>query len=284
MTRPVHAQPYGAESEPSIDIRQFIDGAAGLLGGAANVIMQLAHPPVGYGVVESPVESGNVMVHPIKRLRTTITYLAVALMGTEADRQAYREAVDTSHRQVRSKAGSAVKYNAFDPKLQLWVAACLYWGAKDLYERMHGPMNEADAEAFYQYSSRLGTTLQLRREMWPVDRVAFEAYWAENLAKTAIDPRIRAYFEDLIDLRMLPWPLRSAFGGIHRFFVTGLLPQHLRDEMGMTWTPRQDRLLARIMRTVGTAEELLPTPVRIFPINMYLMDMRLRRRLGLRLV
>ncbi|WP_330185199.1 oxygenase MpaB family protein [Nocardia sp. NBC_01503] len=284
MTRPVHAQPYGVESEPSIDIRQFIDGAAGLLGGAANVIMQLAHPPVGYGVVESPVESGNVMVHPIKRLRTTITYLAVALMGTEADREAYRAAVDTSHRQVRSKPGSAVKYNAFDPKLQLWVAACLYWGSKDLYERMHGPMNEADAEAFYQYSSRLGTTLQMRREMWPVDRVAFEAYWAENLAKTSIDPHIRAYFEDLIDLRMLPRPVGSAFGGIHRFFVTGLLPQHLRDEMGMTWTPRQDRLLARIMRTVGAAEELLPTPVRIFPINVYLMDMRLRCRLGLRLV
>ncbi|MFB7722624.1 oxygenase MpaB family protein [Nocardia sp. NPDC056100] len=285
MTRPMAAQPYyGRAGEPDIDIRQFIDGAAGLLGGAANVIMQLAHPPVGYGVVESPVESGNVMVHPIKRLRTTITYLAVALLGTDADRAAYRAAVDTSHRQVRSRPGNPVKYNAFDPKLQLWVAACLYWGARDLYERMHGPMSAADADAFYRYSARLGTTLQMREELWPANRDEFERYWNENLAATTIDPRIRAYFEDLIDLKMMPLPVRSAFGGIHRFFVTGLLPQHLRDEMGMTWSPRQDRLLARIMRTVGTAEELLPTPVRIFPINVYLLDMRLRRRLGLPLV
>ena len=50
----------------------------GLLVGAANVIMQLARPGVGYGVLESRVESGRVDLHPIKRARTTFTYLAVA--------------------------------------------------------------------------------------------------------------------------------------------------------------------------------------------------------------
>lgn len=285
MTRPLGAQSRGTvDAEPSIDIRQYLDGAAGLLGGAANVIMQLSKPPVGYGVVESPVETGNVMIHPIKRLRTTVTYLAVALLGTEEDRAAYREAVDSVHKYVRSHAGSTMRYNAFDTELQLWVAACLYWGARDLYERMHGPMNETDADAFYHYAARLGTTLQVRPGQWPADRAAFDRYWAENLAKTSIDPKIKAYFEDLIALRMLPKPFQLAFGGIHRFFVIGLLPQHLRDEMGMTWTARQDKLLARILRTLGAAEGVLPTPVRSFPLNAYLMDMRLRRRLGLRLV
>ncbi|MFE6860054.1 oxygenase MpaB family protein [Nocardia sp. NPDC057668] len=286
MTSPLRAprQQRPAPDEPPIDIRQFIDGASGLLGGAANVIMQLANRPVGYGVVESPVESGNVMIHPIKRLRTTITYLAVALMGSEEDRAAYREAVNTSHRQVRSAPGSAVRYNAFDPKLQLWVAACLYWGAQDLYERMHGPMSEADADAFYHYSARLGTTLQMREEMWPPNRAAFGAYWTENLARTRIDPHIAAYFDDLIDLRMLPRPLQLPFARVHRFFVIGLLPQHLRDEMGMTWTPRQDRLLAHTLRAIGAGSALLPAPIRVLPINIYLMDMRLRRRLGLKLV
>ncbi|WP_067817129.1 oxygenase MpaB family protein [Nocardia inohanensis] len=270
--------------EPPIDIRQFIDGAAGFLGGAANVIMQLSNRPVGYGVVESPVRSGNVMVHPIKRLRTTLTYLSVAMLGNEEDQLAYREAVNTSHRQVRSEPGADVKYNAFDPKLQLWVAACLYWGARDLYERMHGPMDEQDADAFYYHSARFGTTLQMRPEMWPANRAAFERYWNENLAETRIDPKIRAYFDDLIDLRMLPKPVQLAFGRTHRFFVTGLLPQHLRDEMGMSWSPRQDRLLDRTMRTLGAAESIAPAPLRAFPFNAYLLDMRLRRRLGLRLV
>ncbi|QLY32783.1 oxygenase MpaB family protein [Nocardia huaxiensis] len=283
MTSPLHATPR-EPALPPIDIRQYLDGSAALFGAAANVIMQLAQPPVGYGVVESPVESGQVFKHPIKRLRTTVTYLAVAMLGTEEDREAYRTAVDSVHKFVRSRPGSPVRYNAFDPRLQLWVAACLYWGAKDLHERMHGPMPEADADAFYHYSARLGTTLQVRPEMWPATRADFDRYWEENLAKTTIDPTVQAYFEDLIDLKMLPRPFQLGFGRVHRFFVIGLLPQHIRDEMGMTWTPRQDRALARILRTAGAAESLLPTPVRTFPVNAYLWDMRLRRRLGLRLV
>jgi uncharacterized protein (DUF2236 family) len=47
----------------------FDDGLMGmaLLLGPANVIMQLARPGVGYGVMESRVESGRVDLHPIKR-------------------------------------------------------------------------------------------------------------------------------------------------------------------------------------------------------------------------
>ena len=59
----------------------LLNPAAALLP-AANVIMQLASPGVGYGVLESPVDSGNVYEHPFKRARTTGTYLAAATMGT----------------------------------------------------------------------------------------------------------------------------------------------------------------------------------------------------------
>ena len=52
--------------------------------GAANVIMQLSWPQVGYGVVESKVDSGDLLKHPWKRARTTFQYLAVAILGTAA--------------------------------------------------------------------------------------------------------------------------------------------------------------------------------------------------------
>lgn len=73
---------------------------AAMLLPAANVIMQLAVPGVGYGVLESPVDSGNVYKHPFKRARTTGTYLAVATIGTESDRALIRGAVDVAHRRV----------------------------------------------------------------------------------------------------------------------------------------------------------------------------------------
>ena len=68
--------------------------------GAANVIMQLSSPGVGYGVVESKVDSGNLLKHPWKRARTTFQYLAVAILGTEA-----RPGGDAGGRQRRPPPG-----------------------------------------------------------------------------------------------------------------------------------------------------------------------------------
>src|SRR6202161_4502398 len=106
------------------------DGLMGLalLLGPANVIMQLARPGVGYGVLESRVESGRIDLHPIKRARTTFTYLAVAMAGSEAQKAAFRRAVNGAHAQVYSTADSPVEYNALDRELQLWVGAGAHKG------------------------------------------------------------------------------------------------------------------------------------------------------------
>ena len=71
------------------------------------------------------------------------------MLGSDMERVRYRQAVNGSHRLVRSGADSPVRYNAFDRDLQLWVAACLYYGAVDVVEKMRGPMTDAQADAFY---------------------------------------------------------------------------------------------------------------------------------------
>ncbi|MFY9766822.1 MAG: oxygenase MpaB family protein, partial [Mycobacterium sp.] len=59
------------------------DGLMGmaLLLGPANVIMQLARPGVGYGVLESRVESGRIDLHPIKRAQRMAGDKYVAFVG-----------------------------------------------------------------------------------------------------------------------------------------------------------------------------------------------------------
>ncbi|MBO0855179.1 MAG: DUF2236 domain-containing protein, partial [Nocardia sp.] len=86
------------------------------------------------------------------------------------------------------------------------------------------------------------------------------------------------------DLRMIPKPLQWVFSRFHRFTVTALLPQHLRDEMGMEWTDRQERRFRRTVGLISAVATRLPTPLRLFPLNFYLFDMRVRRRLGTKLV
>ena len=167
---------------------------AAVLPPAANVIMQLSLPGVGYGVLESPVDSGNVYKHPFKRARTTGTYLAAATLGTDADRALIRDEVDKVHALVRSKASSPLSYNAFDPHLQLWVAACLYRYYIDQHEFLYGSLDDEAADAVYQDARKLGTTLQVREDMWPPDRAAFDEFWKRTLDELNIDPPVRHTF------------------------------------------------------------------------------------------
>lgn len=267
--------------DPDFDVRDLMDGAT-LLASTANVVMQLAQPSVGYGVLESKVESSQLMRHPLRRIRTTVTYLSVALLGTAEERSYCRRQVNRSHAPVRSDADGAIKYSAFDPRLQLWVAACLYRGTVDMHTLLHGPVDEATADAIYRACWRLGTTLQVPEQLWPADRAAFERYWAAELAGIRIDPPVRDYLDRLIGLNYLPWPVSVAFGPVNRFLTTGFLPTPFREQMRLGWTTRDQQVFALLIGMVATVNRLVPAPVSRFPFNACLADLRLRRILPAR--
>jgi uncharacterized protein (DUF2236 family) len=261
-----------------------IDGMAGILAGPANVVMQLSWPPVAYGVLESKVESGRLTDHPLKRFRTTFTYLAVATMGTPQERQRFRRAVDGAHSAVHSGPDSPVPYDAFDPALQLWVAACLYKGAEDLATLMWGPLEGHAAEEFYRSSASLGTTLQVRPDMWPADRAAFQEYWEEGLGRLFIDAPVRAYLYDMISLRFLPTPARLVQGRLNTWLTTGFLPPPFRTAMHLPWTDDDERRFRAFVRAFAAVRRPLPAVLRRFPLDWFLWDFRVRSKLGMRLI
>ena len=266
------------------------DGLMGiaLLAGPANVIMQLGRPGVGYGVMESRVESGRVDRHPIKRARTTFTYLAVATRGTDEQKRAYRRAVNRSHAQVFSTDESPVSYNAFDRDLQLWVAACLYKGGVDVYRTFVGEMDDETADQHYADGMALGTTLQMPAEMWPADRAAFDGYWQESLAKVHIDDAVREYLYPIAVSRMrgvrLPAPLQNFSESTALLITSGFLPQKFRDEMHFEWNAGKQREFDRLMRAIRLANNIAPPFVRAFPFNVLLHDVNWRIRTGRPLV
>jgi uncharacterized protein (DUF2236 family) len=266
------------------------DGLMGiaLLLGPANVIMQLARPGVGYGVLESRVESGRIDLHPIKRARTTFTYLAVAMAGSDAQKAAFRRAVNRAHAEVYSTADSPVEYNAFDPDLQLWVAACLYKGGVDFYRTFVGEMDKQDADRHYRDGMVLGTTLQVPAEMWPPDRAAFDRYWQAQLDKVHIDDTVRDYLYPIAVARMrgmtLPESLRRLPEGLALLITTGFLPQRFRDEMRFSWDPDKQRRFDRLIAVLRTVNNLMPRFVRRFPFNVLLWDLDRRIKAGRPLV
>ena len=274
----------GTVSGPPFDVRPLLSGLAAPLAGPANVIMQLSRPAVGHGVAESRVESGRATDHPVRRARTTFTYLAVALLGTDEDRKAYREAVNRQHALVRSTGSSPVAYSAFDTDLQLWVAACLYRGMVDLTERLHGPLDPLTADRLYAHCARFGTTLQVPPDMWPPDRPAFDRYWELSVAQASIDDTVRRYLVDLTELEHLPWPVRRLLARPILFWTRGFLPPPFRELMGYRWAAADESRFSRRLRRIGRIEGLLPSVLRTLPWTLLLRDMRRRRRRGQPLV
>ncbi|MCF4167196.1 oxygenase MpaB family protein [Zavarzinia compransoris] len=269
------------------DLDRWVPGVLdgiNILAGGANVIMQLSWPGVGHGVKDSKVESGSLFKHPFKRTRTTLTYLAVATMGTAAEKAAYAAAVNRVHAQVRSEPGAAVSYSAMDPNLQLWVAACLYRGFVDAVAAFRGETSAGRGEDFHARAAGLGTMLQVRPGIWPKDIAAFDAYWAAGLAAARIDPATRDFLGALADLRFLPAPLPLLFGRFNRFMTTGFLPPELRTAMGLPWDERRQRRFERVARRLGTLNALLPRVLRQAPFLLVLRDFRRRLRTGAPLV
>jgi uncharacterized protein (DUF2236 family) len=289
VDRPVSAPPRTAPRRRRRGAG-FEDGLMGvaLLAGPANVIMQLARPGVGYGVKESRVESGRVDRHPIKRARTTFTYLAVASKGSDAQKAAYRRAVNKAHAQVYSTDESPVKYNAFDKDLQMWVAACLYKGGVDVYRLFVGEFDEATADQHYLDGMTLGTTLQVPPEMWPADRAAFDEYWQRSLDQVHIDDDVRDYLYPIAANRIrgvkLPARLQRKSDEFALLLTTGFLPQRFRDEMRLPWDDDMQRRFDRVIKVLSTVNHCLPSFVRQFPFNVLLKDLDRRVRQGKPLV
>lgn len=271
--------PEAAGPSPEADARDLVAGAS-LVAATANVIMQLARPEVGYGVVESTVETAQLMRHPMRRWLTTVTYLSVALMGTPAERADVRHLINRSHAQVRSTPDSPVPYSAFDPRLQLWVAACLYQGMVDVHTALHGSPDEQTADRMYQVARWFGRTLQMPDELWPADREAFRDYWETALAAVRIDPPVREYLCELVRLDYLPAPLAAVLGPMNEFLTTGFLPPPFRDQMELTWTGRDQRCFDAVLRAVAMINRVMPGPARRFPFNACLLTWRYRRRLS----
>lgn len=263
--------------EEPVDLTEALDFWSAAAA-AANVIMQMSNPGVGYGVAESRVESGALMEHPWKRLRTTAQYMAVAVLGTAAERAAYRDAVNVVHRQVRSTAESPVKYNAFDRDLQLWVAACLFVFYEDTYQLIHGKMTEEQAEGFYRYAWSLGTTLQVTEDQWPQTRAEFDDYWNAQCERVQLDDYVRDYLLRLVNLKMINPLMRLTLAPLLRFLTVGFLPPVFREQLGVEWSDTEQRQFENLFLFVSFVNRFLPGFIRNVSYSLLMSDLRRRIR------
>jgi uncharacterized protein (DUF2236 family) len=241
------------------------------LAGGPAVLLQVAHPLVAAGVVQHSDFRRDLW----RRLIRTLGALYLITYGSkeEADRAA--QAVQAVHEYVRGETEDQLgrfprgtRYSASDPELQLWVHATLVESSLAAYERFVRRLARDEQERYYSEMSVVARLFGVPGDVLPRSLGAFREYFSAQIAGNTITvtPPARAVAEVIVDAR-LPVPMRVLVPA-HRLATAGLLPERLRREYGLRWSPLHELALplaARSMRLTAApvlfaAGRLMPPP------------------------
>ena len=255
--RPVDLRTIGAEALP-------------LVGGGRALLLQVAHPAVGRGVVEHSDFAERAM----DRLHATMTFMYAATFATPEEFAVVRRRVNRAHAPVRAEATEvAPAYNAFDPQLQLWVAATLYQTMTQLHERVFGMLTEDERESVYREYTRLGANLQVPPSSWPPTRAAFDGYWQTMVDRLAVGDGTRELAQQILYPRNIPLWMRLLLPDV-RLVTAGLLPPEVREQYRLTWDADRERRYERWMRRLARWYPRVPRFLRTAPRDSYLRRVR----------
>jgi uncharacterized protein (DUF2236 family) len=229
--------------------------------GGRAILLQLANSGVGRGVAEH----SDFASRPLDRLVRTLEYVYTVVYGSPAQIDGVVGSVSRAHRPVRSAPDTdGPAYSAFDPHLQLWVAATLYDSAIDMYERVYGPLDDASAEQIYRDYAVLGTALQVPPSLWPADRAAFREYWSHELRALRTDTTTGQVARALLHPTVAPLWLKAAMP-VARLVTSGLLPPSIRDAFELPWSPIRSRTFSGLMAVIRVVYPRLPRALRHLP-------------------
>lgn len=267
----------GREQDPAAAVpglAELIEESYLLLGAGSSVLLQLAMWGVGRGVAEH----SDTLARPVDRLRTTLTYVYVMALGTEDERRLVARLVNKAHVPVKGEG-----YTAFDPELQLWVAATLAHNGIFLCEKLHGPLPTEAKERLYRDSQVFGTALQVRPEDWPADHADFERYWRRTLATLRSDDVVRDYARRLLATSEARWFVRPLLP-LQSLMARGNIGAEVRAVLGLPWTRRDQRRYDLFWRAFRVLYPRVPRPVRTLHARLVMRDFRRRMRGGRRVI
>lgn len=221
-----------------------------LAGGAAAVLLQVAHPSVGAGVNQHSSYAAD----PLGRLERTLTSMLAISFGSPAQREAVLGELRRLHRPVTGTRADGESYRALDPELQMWVWATLIHVGLAVERRYEHRLTEVERRGYYLESRVLAAQFRIPDEMIPADLEAFEEYMADSIASLVVTDDARQVCREVVRPD-LPWTTPALFAPLE-WLTVELLDDRLREDYGLRALSPARRAVMRQVK--GSTRWLLP--------------------------
>ncbi|TMK62274.1 MAG: DUF2236 domain-containing protein [Actinobacteria bacterium] len=239
-----------------------------LLGGGAALVLQVAHPLVAAGVAEHSNYREDPWGRLYRTLDLTTKIVFGSIEGAEEAAARIRHVHGRVHGVTREPGGrypAGTPYDARDPDLLMWVHATLVHTALDVYTRYVDELSIEQQRAYYEEQKLLGEQFGVPRNHQPATLADFNDYFRDMLASDRI--AVTDALRDVVDATLrpdLPFVLRPVVEAVS-IATVGLLPQRLRDELGLPWSPTRRRLFGASRTVLSALLPVLPRVMREFP-------------------
>ena len=210
-----------------------------LLGGGAAVLLQIAHPLVGFGVAEHSGYDRDLW----RRFVGTLRALYLIAFGDKAEAERAGEIVRAVHARVHGRTRERLgpfppgtAYSASDPELMLWVHATLVYSSLAAYERFVQQLSQRERQRYLREMNLVAQLFGTPEDVLPRTYRTFRAYFDEQLASRTITVTQPARDVAAVILASpMPFPFRAMIPA-HRLATAHILPTRLRDEYGLRWS------------------------------------------------
>ncbi len=223
--------------------------------------LQAMHPAIGAALVEH----SDVFENPWNRLLRSVPPILEVVYGVSPG-EAGSEVRDY-HRHINGSDTEGRSYRALAPDTYFWAHATFFESQLATAELFGKPLCEAEKCEIYaeslEWYARYGVTTRPA----PPDYASFEVYWQDVLERVLepTEPALWGFAEANRWPAPFPWLggpswrlLRRPVGGGLTWIARGTLGPELRERLGLSWSPAEERLLRVFARCVRIAWRLLP--------------------------
>jgi len=235
-----------------------------LLGGGRALLLQVAHPLVAAGVSQH----SNYREDPFGRLYRTLDTVTTIVFGATDEAEEAAARLQRVHTRVKGEADDGTRYVATEHDLIMWVHATLVDTSLLVYETYVGPLSPGDRARYYEEQKLLGEKFGVPRAQQPDTFADFQDYLQEVVyggGTLQVTDALRDVADATLPPR-LPVPVvgRPAVEYFN-LVTTALLPQWLREELGLPWGPTRARMHSAQRAVIRRLVPALPGLLREFP-------------------